>query len=443
MTTDVANDSVAHDAQERTASPSKAERSFHVSLLSGLLMFGPLAFGAVEDWSILTLQLGSATLFLLWAVTQVAHRELRLKKSGLYAPCALLAAVIAIQLFTGRTAYWNATFLNALLWITYGILIFLSTEWLRRKSLRLFGVILSSYGFALALFAIVQDFTNNHRLYWVRVPRYPGWIFGPYVNHNNYAGLMELLTPIPLLLALNRSYSGTKRMLLSFAALLMACSIVLSQSRAGVASLVVELALVGILMAQAGTSRRKVGVVLGSFAIAVVAFLVWFGSSEVWSRVSSVDQATKVEISARAAIHRDGLKMFAQRPWLGWGLGTYEAASPQFRSFYTNDLWNYAHDDYLQELIETGLVGFAALVWFLLTVYASVLRRTGEWRSDAGGSVRVAMLVGITGLLVHSFFDFNLHIPANAAFFFVFCAVCARRDRASRGSRDRHAPVIS
>ena len=37
----------------------------------------------------------------------------------------------------------------------------------------------------------------------------------------------------------------------------------------------------------------------------------------------------------------------------------------------------------------------------------------------------MAALLGCVGILVHSFVDFNLQIPANAALFYVLCAIAA------------------
>jgi len=43
--------------------------------LFGLLLFGPLAFGAVEPWSIFVLEAGAALLLLLWTVRQGSSGE--------------------------------------------------------------------------------------------------------------------------------------------------------------------------------------------------------------------------------------------------------------------------------------------------------------------------------------------------------------------------------
>jgi O-antigen/teichoic acid export membrane protein len=48
-----------------------------------------------------------------------------------------------------------------------------------------------------------------------------------------------------------------------------------------------------------------------------------------------------------------------------------------------------------------------------------------NWTENVNGSLTVAALLGCIGILVHSFLDFNLQIPANAALFYVLCAIAA------------------
>jgi len=121
--------------------------------------------------------------------------------------------------------------------------------------------------------------------------------------------------------------------------------------------------------------------------------------------------------------------MLMKRPILGWGLGAFPAAYPEFRSFYTNFFVNQAHNDYLQLLVETGLAGFSIAVWFLVLVFrqAAAKLKDKDWTENATGALTVAALLGCVGILVHSFLDFNLQIPANAALFYVLCAIAASK----------------
>jgi O-antigen ligase len=88
---------------------------------------------------------------------------------------------------------------------------------------------------------------------------------------------------------------------------------------------------------------------------------------------------------------------------------------------------NQAHNDYLQLLVETGLAGFSIAVWFLLLVFRQAAGKLKNWTETASGAMTVAALLGCIGILVHSFLDFNLQIPANAALFYVLCAIAASK----------------
>ena len=97
---------------------------------------------------------------------------------------------------------------------------------------------------------------------------------------------------------------------------------------------------------------------------------------------------------------------------------------PEFRSFYTTFFVNQAHNDYLQMLVETGLAGVSvSRSGFWCWSFEGLRPNSRIGPKPTNGAMTVAALLGCVGILVHSFFDFNLQIPANAALFYVLCAI--------------------
>jgi O-antigen ligase len=393
----------------------------------GLLMFGPIVFGAVEPWAIFVLEVGSALLLLLWLSKQWIAREFTIRWNPLFLPMAAFGVLILVQILLGRTAYRHDTISGALLYCAYAMLCFLAGQsFIRSSQARNIAVILAVFGFAIAAFALVQGVAPNGKLYWVREPRLGGWIYGPYVNHNHYAGLMELLAPIPLVLSLTRLAHEKERIAAGVASVVMVGTIFLSGSRGGMLAIFVELVVLAVILFR---QKKGIRIVLSfaAFAVVLVSLLAWLGGKELTSRVSSLSTETRSEISGgmRLSIDRDGFQMFRQKPVLGWGLGTFPVVYPQFRSFYTNFFVNEAHNDYLQLLCETGVLGFGIMLWFVVTLYRRAFSKIGNWTSSVTGAVALACTLGVTGILVHSLIDFNLQIPANAAIYYVFCCLAA------------------
>src|SRR5262249_26633002 len=83
----------------------------------------------------------------------------------------------------------------------------------------------------------------------------------------------------------------------------------------------------------------------------------------------------------------------------------------------------------VQLLVEMGGAGFVLMLCFLGVTYVCALRKVKHWDTDPNATVAIAAMVGVTGILVHSFVDFNLQIPANAALFYVLCTVAAMSPR--------------
>lgn len=392
--------------------------------LAAVLMFGVLAFGAVENWSGFVMSVGAVALLMLWAAEQMVRGRATIVLTPLFIPLIAFGIIILIQYTAHLTAYAYATKLTLITAITLGILFWVAMQALTaRDDLNRFAAVLAVFGFAVAVVAILQHFTSPNRIYWSVLPPDAGLVFGPYVNRNHYGGCMELLMPLAMTRAFNARHAQGQRVVFGFMATTMAASVFLSESRAGSVCVMLEIVLFGLILA----SRRS-GAVLATMA----AFLLLAAGLGLWlSGGRALDRFGDVH-DVRLRIAHDTLRMVSEHPWLGCGAGTYEFVYPAFRSYTSRFVIDHAHDDYLEALAETGMIGLSMVVVFIVLLYRGAISALFKRTSSRSGA-RIAALIGCTGLLLHSFTDFNMHIPANAALFLVLAAIATSPPEAKYG----------
>src|SRR5207245_10179423 len=159
------------------------------------------------------------------------------------------------------------------------------------------------------------------KLYWFRTPHFGGWIYGPYVNHNHYAGLMEMLVPIPLVFAFSRFAHGRERWAAASAAALMGATIFLSGSRGGMAALGVQIAIFLWFLFKERSGGRAAFLMAGVLLLSL-ALVTWIGGSQFFGRLSTLaDHLSELNCFLRLSVDSDALKMFPELHMLGWGMG--------------------------------------------------------------------------------------------------------------------------
>ena len=187
--------------------------------LCSVLIFAILAFGAVEEWSTFIFEAGAAVLFLIWAGQQLVSRQLKLSNNPLYPPALVFFVLLLAQLVLRTSAYSYVTKYGALQYFSYGIVLLIAAECVREETDRKnFALAMIGFGALYAFFALAQSLTSEGKFFWVYTPRFHGAIYGSYVNHDHYAGLMEMLVPFPLVVSMGHRLRGGKRALVAFAA---------------------------------------------------------------------------------------------------------------------------------------------------------------------------------------------------------------------------------
>ena len=386
--------------------------------ICALVVFAVAAHGGVEDWSRAVFETGAGLLFLAWSIWIFFNREEQPVLSPLLPPLAALSFIVLGQWFFRWTASPYNTRIELLLLLADLIVLFLAVQAFRTledwRGFVWFGM---GFGFLVSLFAILQHLTSNGKLYWFREMRSGGLPFGPYVNRNHFAGFAELVLPLALVPLVLGRVRRERWPVVGLFAVLPIGALFLSASRGGIVSFGAELSVLALVMIQ----RREMGKQLfAGGAVLLVALLLvsWLGVGQILERLSSI-QLLEVSSGKRASMRRDTWRIFLDHPFVGTGLGTLQLVYPPYESLYDGKIVNHTHNDYLEVLAETGLLGGICCAWFLGVLLVQSLERLRQFNNSFSGALQLSGFLACSGFLVHSLVDFNLHIPANALLFFL------------------------
>ena len=440
------------------------------------VVFSALAYGAVEPWSVAGLQAIILVLILAWGIKSAKDRRLAIVVPATALPLFAILIVGLVQSFAFTKGDGTRLSLSmdveasrsaaaVLAFLTLSFLI--AANWFGSPArMRTIADFLVVYGFAMAVFALVQHFTWNGRFYWIRPNSVSVSPFGPFANHNHFAGYMEMIVPIPIALVMTQRMSSERRIFYCFAAGIMTIATLASLSRGGVLSLGCGLAFVlllkiwlrkksgmlngGRMANKAATSGKNavfsVFLPVGVLVVAITVGVFWIGTDPLVHRAKQSQSSGEQSFSAtRGWIWRDTLTMIAANPVLGVGMGAYGTAFPIYSRSDGSLRVPESHNDYLQVVADCGIVGGAIAAWFLISLFKALFRGilsdTGADRDSRFLSgLALGLGGGIFAILVHSLVDFNLQIPSNALLFLVLSAVASRLGEAVAEPRNVVVP---
>jgi O-antigen ligase len=401
-----------------------------------LVTFAVLAHGTVEPWSEAVLEVGAAVLLLFWIWKVWRGGEFTVVWNPLIGPLLGLWAVAALQLATGITVYPFLTRVELLKYTALLALFFLCVQSYRTlEHWRGLVWFLLMLGFCVSLFAILQHFTFNGKLYWVRELRFGGIPFGPYVNRNHFAGLMELLIPPGLAILVLGAERRDQLPLIGLFTLLPIGALFLSASRGGIMSFLAEIALLGILILLRRRERKELAAA-GLVVILAIALVSWLGIGRALDRFASYKHLEVTE-SRRVSMLHGTWRIFLDHPIAGTGLGTLQEVFPLYETVYDGLIVNHSHNDYAEMLAETGAIGGLCAVAFLISLCWIGWKNFAADRESRNIAYHAAALTACFGLLVHATVDFNFHIPSNAFIFLMQAALATTALPSSRPPLER------
>lgn len=321
------------------------------------------------------------------------------------------------------------------------------------RAARLIWGAMALNGFVLAATGAFFRFAGHERVLGFVEPPERSYFFGPFFYKNHWAAYGAVTAIAAFAIALRKwpaALSGHppargQALLLTGAGLLTAITLPLPGSRSGaLLAAVVVAAFLGWLaaitwrrLAHRGARRGR----LLAAAALVVAIVLAYGARAYAPRAAADLQRTRVQLARgldaealdlRLPVSRDTWRMAQARPWFGWGPGSYEIVFPVFQGSYLrrpdgrpSARFEFAHNDWLQVLAETGWVGAA-----LLLVPAG-MAAVGGWRR--AGPIGRWALAGCALLAAYAWIDFPFHNPAMLVAWTILLTSAGRFD-------PRHAP---
>jgi O-antigen ligase len=383
-----------------------------------LLAFSVLAHGGVEEWARAIFETGAGLLFLYWALRFSVRRDASLFISPLLPPLAAIFLLALAQWLFRLTASSYATRVTLQLLLADILVLFLAVQAFRTlDEWKGFLWFVMTFAFGVAIFAILQHLTFNGKLYWLREMHYGGIPFGPYVNRNHFAAFAELTAPLSLVPLVLGKVRRERLFIVAVFAVVLVGALLLSGSRGGIVSFGCQFGALG-LVTMLRREKGKALVAAGTVLVLALAMVSWLGARQILQRFSAM-QSLEVSGTKRVAMARDTWHIFLEHPLLGTGLGTIQTVYPQYETLYDGRVVNHSHNDYLEALAETGVLGGFCCATFLGGLFLESRRRLLQADSSFALSLHLAGAVACFGFLVHSLVDFNLHIPANALLFFL------------------------
>lgn len=424
----------------------------------GLILLSPLPFGNVETWSVSMFEIISFITFGAWLIGKILRGRIRLMESPLYLPIGLFLILVMFQtlelpkmllglLSPHTSALWQnqsdalafvfgeqiklpstisiysfVTREKLLLYISYAAFFLVTADYIRTsRQIKRFFWIVFTVCIIEALIGLMQYIASGTKVA----------ASGTYVNPNHLAGLLVLTIPLCLgYLLYLYSKHGTvisrwggnirlpvsSHLIMYFATILMAISLILARSRGAILSFGVALFFFYILVSR-GRKSNSTKWLLGSFIVIILIYSVWIGLDPVIDKFSD----TTRELPNRTYIWKDSMNMIRDFPIFGVGLGNFSLAYTLYKEkAYWPHVYDHAHNDYIELATETGVIGFILIFWALIAFFRKVIA-DGKDLSPNSDPLRYYILLGaisgMFGMFAHTITEFTFQIPSNAYYF--------------------------
>jgi len=359
---------------------------------------------------------------------------------------ACLAAQNPIESWFAAAPLYYPVRMSFIRWTVYG-LFFLGLIPLLNSQKRIERTIalLLIIGCFEALYGLVMTYSGYNHIWWFQKMGFHRSVTGTYINRNHFAGYMEMCIILAICYAgalscrkgsgrfldarkpsfrtrvarfLSMEQGFNKRTLIVFSGAIMGIALIFSASRGGIISLAGAMLCMGVLLMVRKEQRVK-GLVILLFFFITMAYALSIGVEYPVERFKHIDTSYQ----SRLRYAQKTLDMFSDYKAAGVGLGNFQYVYPKYQSAVDKNMFiRHAHNDWVQFLAEAGVIGIVLLIVGIGYFLVRLLRLWRIRNDPFAVCLGLAPLAVLTAIGLHSYSDFNLHIPAN---FLMLSAVMA------------------
>jgi putative inorganic carbon (HCO3(-)) transporter len=241
------------------------------------------------------------------------------------------------------------------------------------------------------------------------------WVMSPFYNdHTAYGVILALFIPVMVGLAFDISVSRYQRIFAAFGVLMLTTALYLSYSRAAWVS--VGFAIGVLILVKLHIKFKWIALTISGLLVIFFSFQFEIldkleknkqdASANFIEHIQSISNISS-DASNLERINRwqAALRMFNERPLVGWGPGTYQFEYAPFQrskektiiSTNLGDLGN-AHSEYIGPLAESGFPGLLSVIFILITVIYSGLN---VYKYATDKQTRLVALSATLGLITY------------------------------------------
>lgn len=403
----------------------KYAKAFPIALILFFCTIPALGYDFISGPFAIVMHITASLIFFSYLLLEYDEEKTAFFKIDIALPLALLLIMLAAGAFNSISLFNTEAELHK---IVMYLVIFMMTALLFQRETRLrllaYWIIISAALIALLGIAKYLSFPGLARLW-------PKAAFACFFWDDSFSAYVTMVLPLAVsLLFCNMNISV--KTLLCCASFILISAMILTSDKGGWVGLIATGFFLFIIMGYDGLLKRKFWMIILLLALFLWMVALFIGFDRVIElfvsaflfnpeRSFNVDYDTT--LWTRISVWRSSAKAILRHPLLGVGLGNFELIYPQFRDATIPNLVNYAHQDYLQFIVEAGIPAFLCLIWLGFSFF----KMRGVKDRFAGRSfsvgLRAGALAGCFGMAIHALYFFNFHIISNAVLFAVLCGI--------------------